>query len=406
MKTRTFIAVLFVFIAIVLVMPSGVVIDISGGGFSLRYIGVAPFLPASEDEDEDAVITPEPSVVVFFEPVVDILPEPEPVYDQIAEPEPEPAPEPDPEPETDPIVTITVSAAGDTTLGGCPVATSYARFMSIFRENNEDVSYFLRNVRHIFMEDDLTILNLECALTDETRHRGKRWNYKGDYRMAEVLSSSGVDTVSLANNHTDDYFAKGYQDTKDALTEYGVGYFGNEVNAIMEIKGIKVGLYGYLMWTGMEDRNKVKRAIDDLKERGAELIIAYFHWGDDRANVPNASQRRIGKFAIDNGTDLVLGAHPHVVQGIEVYNGKNIVYSLGNFAYGGHQNPEDKDTFIFQQTFTFINGVLQEDNETNIIPAYVSSLRHSNNYQPMIAEDDEAERILAKIERFSAQIGR
>ena len=71
--------------------------------------------------------------------------------------------------------------------------------------------------------------------------------------------------------------------------------------------------------------------------------------------------------AIDNGADLVLGHHPHVLEGIEVYNGKNIVYSLGNFCFGGNSNPSDKDTMIFQQTFTVQNGELVEDNVTNII---------------------------------------
>jgi len=305
-------------------------------------------------------------------------------------------------------VTITISAAGDTTLGGCPVASSYNNFMAEWRRNDEDMSFFLRNVRHIFMASDLTLLNLECALTDETRHKGRKWNYKGDARMAEALSNVGLMAVSLANNHTDDFFEKGYQDTKDNLNEFGVAYFGNETNTILEINGIKVGLYGYLAWTSVEERTRtlIRSSVADLRARGAQVIIGYFHWGFDRANVPNPSQIRIGRFAIDNGTDLVLGAHPHVMQGIEEYKGKNIVYSLGNFAYGGHYNPEDMDTFIFQQTFTFIDGVLQNTNETNIIPAYISSLTHRNNYQPTPAEGTEAERILERIERYSQQIGR
>jgi len=407
MKKRVYILIFISILVILLVMPSAFIIDISEGSFPVRFIGVASFIPvAAEPAAPEPADTPRPPQEVIFTPVEDPADEPEPDSEPEPEPEPEPDSEPEPEPEPDPIVTITISAAGDTTLGGCPVASSYNSFMSVFRENYEDVTYFLRNVRHIFIEDDLTILNLECALTDETRHRGKTWNYKGDYRMAEVLSSSGVDAASLANNHTDDFFAKGYQDTKDALTEFGVAYFGNETNIIMEIKGIKVGLYGFWMFTGMENLRKITAAVEDLQEKGADLIIGYFHYGTDRANYPNASQRRISRHAVDVGTDLVLGTHPHVIQGIEEYNGKNIVYSLGNFAYGGHANPEDKDTFIFQQTFTFDNGILQEDNVTNIIPAYVSSVRHRNNYQPMIAEDEEAERILKRIEAFSEGIGR
>jgi len=407
MKARYYLLVFISFIAIILVMPSVFYYDFVPAG--IEYVAEPDITPgpASDLTPEDNLV---PLIEHLNEPEFAIVSEPELAHDLEPDPEtetnPETEQEPDSEPEDDPIVTITVSAAGDTTLGGCVVAASFNRFMGVFRDNNEDMTYFLRNVRHIFMQDDLTLLNLECALTNETRHRGRKWNYKGEYRMAEILSSSGVDTVSLANNHTDDFFDKGYQDTKDALTEHGVGYFGNETNSIMEINGIKVGLYGFLMYTDMEDRNKVTKAVNDLRDRGAELVIGYFHWGSMYTYHPNESQRRIGHHAIDVGTDLVLGAHPHVIHGIEEYNGKNIVYSLGNFAYGGHQNPPDKDTFIFQQTFTFENGVLQEDNVTNIIPAYISSLRNTNNYQPMIAEGDEAERILKKIEKISSEIGR
>jgi len=402
MKKRYYVLIFITIIAILLVMPSAFVIDTSGDSFPVRFVGAASFVPVViEPVVVEPVVTepvePGPPQEVIFVPVIE----------PVSEPEPEEEPEEEPEPEPDPIVTITISAAGDTTLGGCPVSSSYNTFMRVFRENNEDVSYFLHNVRDIFMEDDLTLLNLECALTDETKHKGKKWNYKGDYRMAEVLSSGGVNAVSLANNHTDDFYEKGYQDTKDALTEFGVGYFGNETNLIIEIKGIKVGLYGHLIWHDSKgNRNKTVKSITDLKEKGAQVIIGYFHWGEDRANIPTFQQRNHAHYAIDNGTDLVLGAHPHVIQGIEEYKGKNIVYSLGNFAYGGHANPEDKDTFIFQQTFTFDDGVLQNNNETNIIPAYVSSLRNINNYQPMLAEGDEAERILARIENYSNRIKR
>jgi len=327
------------------------------------------------------------------------------VQPQQPEPAPEPTPEPTPSPTPEPpqVVTITISAAGDTIPGGCPKALSYNTFMDIARDI-DDMTYFLQNVRHIFEEDDLTIVNLEGVFTDETRHMGKRFNHRADPRFVEMLSSSGVDIVSLANNHTEDYFEKGYTDTIEHLESVGVAYFGNEFNTIMEIKGIKVGLFGYLMWAWMEDESKILESIEELKEKGADVIIAYFHWGEEYVHTPNQSQRRLGRFTIDNGADLVLGTHPHIVQGIEVYNGKNIVYSLGNFSYGGHANPPDKDTFIFQQTFTFVDGILQETNETNIIPAFISSNRHRNNYQPMLAEGEEATRILERLERLGRQL--
>ena len=93
-----------------------------------------------------------------------------------------------------------------------------------------------------------------------------------------------------------------------------------------------------------------------------------------------------------------------MLQGIEKYQGKNIVYSLGNFCFGGNKNPSDKDTMIFQQTFTVENGELVEDDVTNIIPCSLSSESGYNNYQPMVLEGSEKERILQKIEEFSAAL--
>jgi len=136
------------------------------------------------------------------------------------------------------------------------------------------------------------------------------------------------------------------------------------------------------------------------------LIIAYFHWGIETHYRPSSHQRDLGRFTIDNGADLVLGAHPHVIQGIEVYKGKNIVYSLANFSFGGNRRPFDMDTFIFQQTFTFENGVLQDTNETNIIPARTTSALTYNNYQPTPVEGEEAERILNFIQELSDELNR
>ena len=100
---------------------------------------------------------------------------------------------------------------------------------------------------------------------------------------------------------------------------------------------------------------------------------------------------------IDNGVDLVIGTHPHVIQGIEKYKNKYIIYSLANFSFGGNNNPTDKDTFIFQQTFTFINDQLVDDNNIKIIPATISSTKKYNNYQPTPTSGADTERVINKI---------
>ena len=301
------------------------------------------------------------------------------------------------------IVTLTISAAGDVTLGGDPRYSN--SFVREFNKHEQDHSVFLRNVKHIFDDDDLTIVNLEGPLTDATPHLDKGYVFRGPPHFAKILSSSGVDAVTLANNHIKDFLAQGYQDTIEALEAEGISYFGNEFSTIMEIKGIKVGLFGLLVWyDGKDNRDRITAAIKDLQTKGAQLVVAYYHWGDELARTPGAYQKAIGRFTIDSGADLVLGAHAHVIQGIEEYKGKNIVYSLANFCFGGNNNPRDKDTFIFQQTFTFDDGELLSTNETNIIPVRSSSNSGWNDFTPIVAQGDEAERILQRIQEYSDQL--
>jgi len=396
MRIKILIATAFFLIAVLgagfLVSDSTVIAPVGSEQASLH----APpaLLPAAESSGITEIQAPAPPETPAQE-VRGAVTEPGKPDPEESDEEPEEAEQPNP------LVTLTISAAGDVTLGGDPRGSHF--FLNEFRRHDQDHGHFLKDFRHIFEEDDLTIVNLEGTLTDVELHRDRTFVFKGPPHLARVLSSSGVEAVSLANNHTMDFLAEGYQDTKEALDVENIIWFGNESNAITEIKGISVGMFGFLAWSGTRNIEKlVSAAIDDLRDRGAQLIIAYFHWGSEYATMPNNSQRAIARYAIDNGADLVLGAHPHVMQGIEVYNGKNIVYSLGNFCFGGNSNPADKDTFVFQQTFTFYDGQLLETNETNIIPALISSKRGRNDFQPTIARGDDAERILERLEMYSS----
>ena len=134
-------------------------------------------------------------------------------------------------------------------------------------------------------------------------------------------------------------------------------------------------------------------------------MIACMHWGGDAVYVLEKEQYEIGHWLIDTGYDLVLGCHPHVIQGIECYNGKYIVYSMGNFCYGGHGNPSDKDSMIVQQTFTFIDGVLQADTTFRVIPCTLSSITWWNDYRPTLLTGEKKEAWLKKLNGFSEEFG-
>lgn len=143
-----------------------------------------------------------------------------------------------------------------------------------------------------------------------------------------------------------------------------------------------------------------------MKEKNPDLLIVSFHWGIERTSKITASQSKLGRIAIEEGgADLVLGHHPHVLQPLEKYKDAYIVYSLGNFCFGGNTNPPDKDTMIYQQTFTFHNDKLVPDDNVKIIPCSVSSSSKINNYQPTPSTGSEKKRILNKINRYCRQYG-
>ena len=298
-------------------------------------------------------------------------------------------------------VSFTISAVGDCTFG-TDENFAYEGSMPAKYDEVGDFNYFFENVKSVFEEDDLTIVNFEGTLTDSTIREDKQFAFKADKSYAEILTDGFVEAANLANNHSKDYGEQSYNDTMDALDEAGITNFGYDRVAIKKVKGIKVGLVGtYVLADGLGVKDSMEKNIQDLKDEGAQVIIASFHWGEEKAEYPNDVQVELAHAAIDAGADLVLGHHPHVLQGIEQYKGKNIVYSLGNFCFGGNMYPSDMDTMIFQQTFTLKGGKLQEDNVTNIIPCSISSVEDYNNYQPTPAAGEKETEILNKITQRS-----
>ena len=302
-------------------------------------------------------------------------------------------------------VSLTLSVVGDCTLG-TDETFDYDTSLNAYYENY-GADYFLQNVKDIFSTDDLTIANFEGTLTDSDEREDKTFAFKAPASYASILTGGSVEAVNTANNHSHDYGDQSFDDTLAALDDAGIVHFGYDETAVMDVKGIKVGLVGiYELYDHLEREQQLKDNIAKVKADGAQLIVVIFHWGNETETVPDSNQTTLGRIAIDEGADLVCGHHPHVLQGIETYKGKNIVYSLGNFCFGGNSSPSDMDTMIYQQTFTINADGVKKDNVTNIIPCSISSAAYDgyNNYQPTPAEGDEATRILGKINERSSWI--
>ena len=297
----------------------------------------------------------------------------------------------------EPFKPILISIAGDCTLGGFPGAAE--DFDSYW---GNGAGYYLSNVKPIFENDDITFVNLEGPLTSHPRTAVKTFPMRGEPEYVNILTSSSVEVCNLSNNHIYDCGDEGFQDTVNILKSNGVEMCGEGHSSIIDVRGVKIGFLGYQGWEDYPElRSDIKRDINKMRsDESADIVIVEFHWGIESEYTTYNVQEDLAHFTIECGADIVVGAHPHVIQGIELYNGKVIAYSLGNFCFGGNSNPRDKDTFILQTTIDKQDGKFIIT--PKVIPCYISSTDSYNDYRPTPAEGYEAERILNKIANSSS----
>ncbi len=303
-------------------------------------------------------------------------------------------------------VSITVSAVGDCTFGSDSSSPASVNFYAVHRRV-KDNGYFLKKVSSVFQEDDLTIANLEGTLTKRGSRADKKYAFRGSPSYANILKKGSVEAVSFANNHCRDYGSVSYSDTIAALKKADIRCASYSKISTYTARGKKIGMVAV---NGLEgeagSKNLIHKGIRRLKKKRADIIIVSMHAGTEYEYSPGTTQKNLGHYAVSQGADLVLGHHPHVLQGIECYKGSYIVYSLGNFCFGGNTNPRDKDTMIFRQTFTFRgNKILKKKSYAEVIPCSLSSASGINNYQPEIAAGKRYRRILKRLRAYSKPLG-
>lgn len=299
------------------------------------------------------------------------------------------------------IKKVRLSFLGDSTIGWDFRYSYSTRFDKYLDDNNGDYSYYFSKVKKYLDEDDITIANLEGQFTTSEDIVDKKFNFKAPLSYVNVLKTGSVEMVSFANNHAYDYGKSGFDETIKTLDDNKIEHYEYDNYLIKEINGVKVGFMAFHDIDCVK-YSTAKKGLDYLKNNGAELIVVSVHWGIEKDYVQNNAQVKMGHYLIDNGADIVVGTHPHVIQGIEKYNNKYIIYSLGNFVFGGNQNPPDKDTFIFRQTFTYYKNDLRLDDNIEIVPASVSGVSYVNNYQPVILDGEEKTRVFNKIMEYSS----
>lgn len=293
-------------------------------------------------------------------------------------------------------ITIRVSAVGDCTLGGdVRGAAGLSPFDAVLAAHGGDLRYPFSGVLALLESDDITIANLEGTLTTSNEPVEEvPFHFRGKPGYAAMLREGSVEVVNLANNHSHDFGARGYQDTVKALRAAGVGATGYSLVDTRTVKGVEVHNLGF---TGGDPvmLKRVRAAVTALK-KPENLVIVSFHWGLEGSAEVIDVQRALGRAAVDSGADLVLGTHPHVIQGIETYRGRRIVYSLGNFVFGGNVNPTDKEAIVYVASFTAADGRVVPSGE-EIIPVRITTAPERNDFRPVVLSGEARERALARV---------
>ncbi|GAB2699983.1 CapA family protein [Paenibacillus thermoaerophilus] len=298
---------------------------------------------------------------------------------------------------------VTIHFAGDVMFG--------ARVGDVLAKQGYDYPY--QSVRRYLSDADLTIVNLETAVTEAGEEQAKQYVYRSSPQALPALKKSGVDIVNLANNHSMDYGVSGLLDTFRHLDEAGIAYVGAGRNIdeayaprIVEKNGVKIAVLGFTRvyeeawWQASSEPGvagtydyRVPRALEAIRQAKSEadLVVVIAHWGVERKETPEPYQTALARRYIDEGADLVVGGHPHVVQGFETYKGKWIAYSLGNFIFTVNPNPLTWNSMILQAACT-----VQGDCDLTAVPVSAAKVGLP---EPM--EGEEAKRLLERLSALS-----
>lgn len=316
---------------------------------------------------------------------------------------------------------VTVLVSGDVTLG-----YHYEEYVT---DKAKDVGWGFEKVGALTKKADLFVVNLECPFTERGEKIPKNFNFRAKPELVSALIAGGVDVASMANNHMLDYGPEGLFDTINTLDTHKIVHFGAgrtlseaRAPAIVTMNGVKFAFLGYFFlgdrniepaqviatadqpgvaghFSSLDEMKKMVEADVRAAKQQADHVIPFFHWGREGKGTPEPYQVELAHFAIDAGASVVLGSHPHVLQGIEVYKGAPIAYSLGNFVFGGNWNPVDKKTALlaFKATKSAISSV-------KVIPAYSDAFPEIP-VQPYLAQGEQAAAVITHLKNLSKDFG-
>ncbi len=326
----------------------------------------------------------EEEVTLFFQAT------PEPVATETEPSDPLGSAEDVPSPAAQPLdirpdgsVEITISAVGDLTFGGDVRKSGLSIFDRELKKQGEDLSFVTRNILDVISQDDMTIANFETTLTTTPPFKkNNEFVFSAPPEYVKILTTGSIESVSFENNHAMDHGQTGIEDTIRVFEENNIVWSADGHLGIFETKGVKIGMLSYQTFNGAYPRLHEQVPRDIAQARAlSDIVVVSYHWGAEKDYVPNNNQQKLGRATIDAGADLVVGHHSHRINPIEEYNGKYIVYSLGNFSFAGNNKPSDMSSFVFQARFHVKDGQASVQ-AFRIVPMRISSKSDYNDFMP------------------------
>lgn len=320
-----------------------------------------------------------------------------------------PAPAAEKEKTPDGGTEIVVTFGGDCTLGSedqfWQDETSFIRHIERYGK-----SYPFEKLYPLFSADDVTLLNLEGTFHESTLgKRVKTYCFRAPKSYAEILTLSSVEAVTLGNNHSEDYGKPGFDSTVEALDAVGMPWFVNCAFAnkpwVYEKNGVRVGFVGFYIGYWKSNLAQIKASLQTLRDMGCAAIVGVMHGGVEYSQKHDSMQTRMAETCLDMGATLVIGHHPHVLQGVERREHATIVYSLGNLAFGGNKRVKAMaDTgLIVSARFLFDKKGVYTGHQLTLHPIHPSSTGTMvNNFRPILAEGAEAVRAMDIIQADTA----
>ena len=308
-------------------------------------------------------------------------------------------------PVNDASSTLTVTFLGDCTLGSedqfWERDTSFVYYI-----NQYGYDYPFALVQDVIGKDDLTVANLENVFYEYTANKAeKTYCFRAPTAFSKILTAGSVEAVNLSNNHTEDYGARGIRKTVETLEAEGIGWFGTTEYAdgvyIYEKNGIKIGFVGMYLTYWWAHNDMLKNNFQKLYDAECDVIVGIMHGGTEYSFYHEAAQDKLADYMIKMGASVVVGHHPHVLQGVYVKNNATVVYSLGNFVFGGNKAMRAYQSAMAQFTFCFDENGEYTGHQLNIIPCQYSGSREYNDYRPFMFTGTEAEKVIEAMRRDS-----